>query len=578
MRIYHFFLTLLVLVLAQPVSAADLDFGTLKATPTMVVSITLAEGAVVPVPFGESVQLVAKTYPEGKSVQWTVQPEGDSTAQASISSSGLVTAGQESESGLVRVFASIQGGAPKEALVYIGCQTCTGGQCENIPGNGFVQIGSIDIRLSLGKAENGMPAGDLLLQADEPLAILSTPAALSISSLSKNVETIYQEKVLRQVVTPQSFINIDRTSLFEYQIFFYNLIDKGPMQDGLYRVDSMAMPIAVWQIENPDKSSDDINTLLITEYRSNGNGRTIYEYNYDEEEKNWQLSSGNGLRLESRKEYTDADNNRVVRTTLSGTDKKPVSITEKVFHTFEWGEELIREINDPDGAKLTTLTSYHEEQGPGYSKIHSQIQENGSWVRYQYDNKGRIVKKVSSWLDADIDSPDNKVKVELNDYTPINQTDSNLERDSHRPRSVTEVIQGIVVSKSFTLYTTSANGERTSISEQCVKQDCNYGDPDNLRSVTTTHPVGIKGPEAGKTKSRLSSAKQLTSYFYERGTFTPAPDPEQSVFTPGKGKAIRRTTIQGTEKHPQGIAYQTTRSTTITDWLGNQVMYSGPNK
>ena len=565
----HILLTLICLLLAIPAHAV-LDFGTLKATPAMVESITLAEGAVVPVFFGESAQLVAKTCPEGQTVTWAIQPEGDSKAQATIDSSGLITAGQESESGLVRVSASLQGSAPKEALIYIGCQSCSGSQCEVIPGNGFVQIGSIDIRLSLGKAENGMPAGDLLLKANEPLAILSTPEALELSTLSKNVKAIYREKQLRQLITPQSFIHIAQLSPFDYQIFYYHLSDQGPMEDGLYRVDPMAIPIAVWQIQNPNESLDNVNNLLITEMR--GNGENIYEYSYDEQEKTWQLSSGDGLRLESRKEYIDADNSRVVRTTISGQDGRPVSVTEKVFHEFAWGEESIREITDPDGARLTTITNYSKEKDPGYSKVRSRIQPDGSWLRYHYDKEGRVVKKASSCLDADIDSPDDQVRLVVNDYNPVDRSDSNLKRDRHRPRVVTEKIKGIVVSKTFHLFKTAANGERTTITEQCATQDSSYGDPDNLRSISTTHPVGIKGPEAGKEKSSLSSSKQLTSYFYERGTFEPSMEPGKSVFTPGKGKAIKKTVVQGTEKHPKGIPSQTTKTTSITDWLGNEVM------
>ncbi len=558
------------LFFAVPASTATLNFGTLKATPAMVVSITLAEGAVVPVPFGESVQLVAKTYPTGQSVTWTIQAEGDSQASASIDSNGFLTADQESESGLIRVSASLLNGVPKEALVYIGCQSCTDSQCEVIPGNGFVQIGSIDVRLSLGKAENGIPAGDLLLKADEPLAILATPKALELSTLSKNVKAIYRDQQLRQIITPQSFINIEKRSPFDYQIFYYHRSDQGPMENGFYKVDPTATPIAVWQIQNPNESLDNVTTLLITEMR--GNGENIYEYNYDEEEKTWQLSSGDGLRLESRKEFINADNNRVVRTAISGPDKMEVSLNEKIFHKFAWSEEIIQEINDPDGARLTTISNYYENKGPGYSRIRSRIKTNDSWVRYSYDKKNRIIKKAGSYLDADINSPDNQVRLIINDYNPVHHSDSKLERDSRRPRMVIEMIKGIMVSKTFHLYKTAANGERTTITEQCATQNCNYGDPDNLHSITITHPTGIKGPEAGKIKSKLSPTKQLSSYFYERGTFKPSPEPAKSIFIPGKGKAIRKTVVQGTKQLPKGIPFQTTKSTSITDWLGNEVM------
>ena len=68
--------------------------------------------------------------------------------------------------------------------------------------------------------------------------------------------------------------------------------------------------------------------------------------------------------------------------------------------------------------------------------------------------------------------------------------------------------------------------------------------------------------------SRHSEDGGLSTYHYESGRFQLSPDPAKCLFIPGKGKATRTTVTYGTEKHPEGIPYRTTRETTITDGMG----------
>ena len=429
----------------------------------------------------------------------------------------------------------------KQVRVYVGCQTCTEGVCDLV-GSGFVELGSIDVRISLGKAEEGMSAGDLLLKAKRPSAELFTPEALILSSLSENVTALYQQKQLKQIVTPQALVSIEQESPQAYQIIFYHKQDQGTLEDGLYRINPSAVPISIWRIENPVDSPHGLNTLLISEYQQ-GNQRQ-YEYNYVEEDNTWSLTSGNGLRHETRKEYTNDDGDRVERTTISGSDGVPVSITEEIYRTFEWGEERIAEISDPDGERLTTAISYIEANGPGYAKIRSRVESDGSWVRYEYDGSGRRIKSIGPYLDAPLDSPETKAHVFLYDFTPL-PGDSKEERYRNRPRTTTETINGIIVGKTFRLFTIKDTGERIDITEQCTSQNCSFGDNDNLRATTTYYPQG-SGPSSNKIKTRLTSAGLLTSYSYEPGTFSPSPDPAQAIFTPGDGRAIRTSITQGT--------------------------------
>lgn len=568
----RFCLFLIMAMVPTGPTQAALDFGTLKATPVMVTGIHLEDKNSVPIMFGSSATLTARTYPEGRSVDWAVQPDSGSEAKISYIPQGndqvIILPTEQSGSGWVTVEASIAGGQAVAAKVYVGCQICTGDSC-NVVGNGVVNIGSIDISISLGRAEEGMPAGDLFVRADKPSTELFTPATIRLSTLSENVTPVSLDDILRQVVTPEAFIVIEPDTASSYEIRFYDKSDQGEQQeDGLYQLTLFADPFAVWRLENPSPDGAAPTDLLVQEYREGLERR--YDYRYTEADNTWSLTSGNGLRLETRREYRNEDGDRVERTTVSGPDGNVATISEKVYREFPWGGEVIAEISDPDGDRLVTEISYYEEDGPGYSLIKTRLNPDRSWTRYRYDETGRTIAVVTPWLDTPPDSAEDQARLVVNDYTPL-PGDRNEARDRTRPRTVTEMITGIVVGKTFYHYATNAAGERVETIERCAVQDCTFGDHNNLRSVATYYPEG-DGPQARKIQSRLDESGLVTSYRYQSGSFAPAVDPAKAVFTPGDGAALRVTIDHGSLEHPDGIASRTTRETTITDWLGHEVM------
>jgi RHS repeat-associated protein len=550
--------------------AEGLDFGTLKATPLSVTGITLKDKESVPIMFGESAVLEATTFPKGLAVTWNIKPDRDSKALVSHAGSGssvTITAAEDSGSGWVVVEASVAGSAPLSAKIYVGCDPCSNGVC-TIPGSGTVNIGSVDIRISLGRGEQGMSAGDLFISADEPSPELFTPASLDISTLSELVSPIYVDGTLRQIDTPQTLVVVEPDTALAYEILFFHRRDVTENDDGLYEVKPFAEPISAWRIENAGGSADTIDEILVTEFRSGAEKR--YIYTYTPEDHTWSLLSGNGLKRETRSEYEDAAGNRVERTTIAGSDDIPVSVVERTYRTFPWGEELISEIQDPNGIRLTTEYRYNETGGDGYSKPALRLDPDGSWTRYAYDASGRRLKTVTPWLDAPSTAREDEARVVLNDYTPL-PGDSDLDRDRQRPRTVTTLITGIIAAKEFLHISVNGAGERVEISERCTRQDCVYRDEDNLRTIRTYYPEDDT-IAAAKLKSRRSPDGTHTLYSYERGTFTPSPDPAKAVFTPGEGTGVRTTVINATVEHPDGIPFRTTKETAITDWLGNEVM------
>ena len=396
--------------------------------------------------------------------------------------------------------ASINDEQKKSAEIYVGCQTCGGGDC-NFAGSGFVTLGSIEIRISLGEGDGGASAGNLFIRADKPGADLFSPKRLQLSSVSGSVTPLYQDSVLKQIVTPQIFVLVEPSSSSAYEILLYDIQDRGDLVDGFYQLKPQAEPTSAWRIENPDSTNQNFEKVLVTEFRLGAERR--FEYSFVDEIDAWSLASGNGLKTETRNENINENGDRVERSVVSDSRGKPAAVKEKLYRKFGWGEERIEETDDPDGDRLTTKYEYYTGAGPGYSRLAGKINPDGSWVRYEYDNDGRNVKTITPYLDAPFGSEEALTKIRIKNYEPL-PGDSSLETDKQRPRTVTTLIQNRITAKTFHHYSSNADKERVEIFEQCTAQGCQFGDPANLRTVTTYYAKSV-GPESKKIKSQLSA-------------------------------------------------------------------------
>ena len=551
---------------------AEVHFKEVEAVSIAIEEIYLEGQNDFFVPPGAEGQLAAKTDPDDlrDKVRWAEIGKSDGLEFGLDQNTGLLTIESASAKGWIIVQASAEGCAPLSQRIEIDCPCPEeGGSCESTAGTGDFENNSVEVRLSLGRVEGGRSAGDLLLYAEEPLAILSMPEAMVINGSSEQVIPFYREGTLEQILTPQVIVNFLRFSHLKYEIHFYDIAFRGQrLENGSYSLDPRAVPLVVWRIENPDATGETIDELLITEFR-NGEKREFF-YRYQAVDHGWTLMSGNGLKIESKAETTNADGDRVIRTTIAGADGKAVRVAETVFREFPFGKRRIRETIDPDGFALATEYRYGTGQGSGYGQLTARIDSEGGWVRYIYDAEGRLVQEVRPYLDAAIDAAGDKTVVVTNSYAPVDITDSGAPRDRHRPRRVIETTRGIETARSYHVYTRGRKGERVEITERCIIQGKPYGHPSNLRSVSCYYGSGGNGPEAGRIKSRLSEDGRLTRYTYEKGRFRFSPDPAKCRFIPGDGKARRTTVIHGTEKHPEGIAFQTIKETIITDAMGRE--------
>jgi len=528
---------------------------------------------------GESVVAKAVTDPVGRTVTWSIV-EREPGVKASIDpSTGVITAEEETESGWIKIRAedSENDACFKEERLYVGCSQCDQSDaqyCQVQEGGGSCTLSSVDVRISLGRARGGQSAGDFFIRSEKPSVDLASPKALEFSSLARNVMALREsDGTLRQVLAPRSLANIVVINDFSYEIEFYRPDEITGRTNNLYEIDPSATPFAIWTVENPDASSEVYNRLKITEMR--GDTSKAYEYVWNQAQNAWSLIRGNGLRIETRAEVQDGENNnRIVTHTIKDASNNIASIVETTYHEYSLGqetvEEIIKQIDDPDGAALTTTTTYYEDPNEtgSYLKIRSRVNPDGSWARYEYDEHGRKTAEVRSWLDVSMDSAPSSARAIYYDYTPVDERDSGTPVDVRRPRTVTEKIQGTTVSKTYYAYLTNEDRERTEIIEHCVNPASVYGDSGNLRTVNTYYPFGTEKADSGRIRSLRYPDGRLDTHSYEYGTYSSV----EGGFSPGSGSGMRQNVVHGTTERPEGIAYKTTKEASVRDEFGNVLL------
>ena len=372
---------------------------------------------------------------------------------------------------------------------------------------------------------------------------------------------------LRQVLAPQAFVDVAVLDDFSYEIrFFWPDQAQGP-EDGLYVPAPGAEPFALWRVENPDASDDTSQRLRFTQIREGGEPE-VSQYAWDEALGDWTLTQGGGLRVETKTRTLDpATGDEVLTETLADAQGQVAEQTQTRFADFPWGLAPVERVNDPQGAALAQTLTYVEDPGAqGYGRIRQRINPDGSWTAYEYDALGRVVQEVRPWLDSPPGTPAHSARAVAYDFQPVDPEDSDLPEDRFSPRTATETVMGVVTGRTFYAYIQDPDGSRTVITEQAGSQGAAYGDPANLRSVTTYFPSQEGQPWSGKIHTATRPGGLMDTYAYEYGTLS------GQIFTQGDGTDLRTFITHGTTDSPEGVAFATTRECSIQNVFGHGVL------
>jgi RHS repeat-associated protein len=247
------------------------------------------------------------------------------------------------------------------------------------------------------------------------------------------------------------------------------------------------------------------------------------------------------------------------------------SKVSKTYHMFPWGENLIQTVIDPDGAALKTAYAFYEDPAEvgRYTRPKSVINPDGSWEKYDYDSAGNQVLVLRPWKDLSFGAA-TESNSHATRYTYSNFDGINLSLYAKHVSSMTETVAGTVVRKtSYTRTGTTVSGNPAVVERATVYSSAT----DVLVTTTTRYHSSAQPSLTGRVISVEHPDGRRDTYSYEMGNYTPNADPALSLFTPDvNGQSERETVVHGTTASPDGVAFKTTKETTIRDQYGNQAL------
>ncbi len=274
--------------------------------------------------------------------------------------------------------------------------------------------GSAHLKFSLGNQANGSSAGSIQLIQQALTADSYSTASLIAGQLSGTA--LYTTSAdpssaldddggyLRQVFSGNVLTDIITQSATKYSIAFYQAaqVTNPNAQSGLYT--TSGSPFVTYTIENPDASGNTTTQLKVTESRP-GQLDNVSLFTIDASGSST-LTTGNGTWMDSKVHGTDTNGNPTIDhqvSTLVYGQPVLASRTIDTYQNFPWGQSLIQEVVDPDGAKLTTTYTYYDSTADAdayhYGLRQSVVNADGSWEVDDWLN-GTQIETLTPWKDS----------------------------------------------------------------------------------------------------------------------------------------------------------------------------------
>lgn len=236
----------------------------------------------------------------------------------------------------------------------------------------------------------GSPGGG---SEDPELDVIFTP--------SGNVSTPF---TLRQIRSPEGFIDIVPLNRWEYEIRFYHsgesVVSRSKLENGeslkllrgvsqpqrvsLYNV--TGEPFAIWRFRNPNPPAMD--TLQIT--RINKGVAETTEFHYVSATDTWTMTNNEEKVVALKTSEINSDD-PCERTEILVKRDHDVVIYKRtrVFRGFAWGQEIVKEIEEENGEVKTTSYTFYQDPAERnrYRQVESVTNPDGSWERYDYEQK-----------------------------------------------------------------------------------------------------------------------------------------------------------------------------------------------
>jgi len=385
-----------------------------------------------------------------------------------------------------------------------------------------VRTGTFYWAAGLGSLPNGSSAGTLMIH-QQFCPTVASRTLIDYSSFSPLVENLEDSVGLRQVLTPQIFVNIWDIANNSFQIDFYPIAAAGSTVNGYYSINGT--PYASYQVTASETgfaitritgTGTGAYSGTTTVTASTANNVTTYTTTFPGSLRS--VTQTESISGNSRTEYTETTN-------AGGAES---SYIEKIYHTYPWGEQLVQEIDDPNGNAYTTTYSYYTNSSyPGdYGQLQSITYPDGSWVAYSYFNisgdprNGEIQTEYHPWLST-VGNPANANSSNSRAITYDYAADPNGQSTLEKSR--VETINGITTGTRLTNndFSQTANGIPLWVRTVTDSSDSSH---------TLTSVSKVYSPYVGTTLSVYANMPYSTqhpdgtmeSYAQFPGTYNPA--------------------------------------------------------
>lgn len=401
---------------------------------------------------------------------------------------------------------------------------------------------------------------------------------------------MHPKGTVRQIRSTDGLVNIQPVDGNTYRILFYASADVAEEfdQNGDYAVTDNAEPIVTYTVANPDGYAK-FNRISISETRDGMTDENKFAWANTSNGTVWSLIKGDG---ESRTTLVSNGNTK----TWQMIDRDNVVVSQKqttytelaCLGNDEEAPPMVLPVQTVEGvgisAKATTLTYFIDPLDPmRYGRVKTQIDPEGCWTIYDYDDRGREISVATGWLDGTLPGDDEDDSSHDPDplagrvvtsyvYTPfLPPDDVTWPRDDGTvdpatPRVETVTINGIPVSKTLRTVAMDNMGYRFVAEVRVLDPSSDdlqfaWENPVNPKTRTWYMPEDNSKPCSKKPERVFYPDGRTEFYSYTSGTYSPGDNGLPGSFEKNdSGKDFLTTITYGTETHSQGVPRQTTQT------------------
>ena len=235
----------------------------------------------------------------------------------------------------------------------------------------------------------------------------------------------------------------------------------------------------------------------------------------------WELHRANGQQVEILVEGEDPATGNYVKTrTIQGPNGEDPRTTREEYRHFGAERWLVKRIQDPGGVALTETIEYYDDPADRarYGKVRQIIKPDGSWLRHEYNDRGRTIATIRPWKDSPAGSQPQEAKTERYASRRLQIGEPFYDPRAKLNETWTTVL-GVETSRTFSVTSYDNDGGKITISERAHSPDAKFGDEKNLRTVSRYYPNTAGPASRNKLRETTSQTGEVTRYTYTYGDY-----------------------------------------------------------